>query len=173
MAPKRSLLQKVVKRTLEEKKREKRQKILTKNEKDVFEYLYQNKRYATECYNEPCTDEEWSRLNTLRDPDCHNVVDWSKELTEAEQILPRQMGFNVKPVGGVECIIQFMEAVEFCEKWQTLTLKQLGWLTSPVEYNPIVVSHSTDEVLEATLEWHKMVVKQGQRWAKRKGDESS
>lgn len=66
---------------------------------------------------------------------------------------------NHKPVG-LEAVLEFIICSAHCQQWLTTKLQSLGVKSNITNYNPVAVSHSASEVLEATLECYRMACKQ-------------
>jgi len=61
---------------------------------------------------------------------------------------------------GFYAVMDCLQAMGHCTEWLEGRLNRVGWKRNMTGYIPTAVSHSTNEILPATLECYKMAIKQ-------------
>jgi hypothetical protein len=137
-----------------------------KKEKERKENFYRNKITSEEKFNNIPNEEEYK---TWKKYVIHSV--------EREKIEDKLNNIKYKDLNYISCsnnsntftnennvnlfaIVDFLNAVSHCSLWIENQLKEIGWNRNMTGYNPIAVSHSTNELLFSTIECVKMACKQ-------------
>lgn len=127
-----------------------------------------NKEYAADKFNDPLSIEEFTRLKTyIRSP--VKAVKWLSQLWHhAQQHHCDVINYRSQETsGGVCCVFDYLQAAVHCQTWLNHNLAHIGWTNNCTGYDPVEVSNSTAEVLQATYECYKMAVKQMLQWAQK------
>ncbi len=67
---------------------------------------------------------------------------------------------EVDPNNSLAVVLQFIKCAQFCQAWLNKELVNIGWTENMTNYEPLSVSHSSPELIKATLECFKMACKQ-------------
>lgn len=68
-------------------------------------------------------------------------------------------GFGVKNPPDLRCCLNFLIHIPKCQAWLKSRVRELGWETNPVQYDPVTVSFSLTELVEETYETYLMLLK--------------
>jgi len=122
-----------------------------------------DKSYAKDCFNEPPTAEQlqlWKPyiLSTLP------TVEALQELWDSAKTHEMIGYVRMTNLEGLYCILDFVSAAEHCMNFLEQKMAVIGWSQNMTNYHPVVVSNSTPELLLATFECYKMMIKQMQRF---------
>jgi hypothetical protein len=149
-----------------ERKKLKEDKQKRKKDEDCREFMELGKLYCRNLFNEkelsPENVADWS---PQMDWDLWTEADLSKWATLFHTITTKDVGFvePQKKPKGLDCVLHYISAAEFCmaflDKKQTL----LGWKTNVTGYNPVCVSSSSNELVVSTTECYRMMIKQALR----------
>jgi len=148
------------------KKKKQQEKKEKRKQKDWTEFMERGKLYAKDFYNEPLDDEtlnKWSsELHLEQWDDEKKVEHWTQVF---KTFTSKDVGFKhpKKKPKGLEVVFQFVEAGEFCLKFVEEKRIQLGWKQNLTGYNPVTVSASINEMIFASAECYRMMIKQAIR----------
>lgn len=140
------------------KKRKKKEKKEISERERRNKLISAGKVKAEECFNVPLSAEEITLYEKCL---LENIpsVDVLKKCSEKTNI--DEIGYvRMAKLDGIYCVLDFIAAASHCTEWLDTHVKNMGWSFNTTGYNPISVSHSTDELLSATLECYKMAAKQ-------------
>jgi len=150
-----TLLDKLTDPTVKQKKKEKKEKRQEEKRERIVE---SDKKYAKDMFNHDPTSEEvtlWkSNVNAI-------VLD----LTTLQKLYDESVASLIEykkldRLDGLYCVLDFVNCAEYTKTWLEIQMTKLGWKTNMTLYHPIAVSNSTDELLSATLECYRMMIKQ-------------
>ncbi len=116
------------------------------------------KKYAPDFFNLPPSTEERQLWQHYVLPQALTRLELQKRLADSgiDQIGYERMS-NTK---GMYCIMDFFLCAEHSGRWLLAQQKEIGWMHNMTLYEPLAVSHSTEELLSATLECYRMMLKQ-------------
>jgi hypothetical protein len=142
------------------KKKKKRQKKLSEEEQKCKDIQSVGKKYHVDFYNNPLTEKEYNLFKSF-------VVS-SPENINCNEILDKLQNANIEDIPftkqnnkrGLSYVLGFIVCSAECVNWLNKRLCEVGWTKNMTSYNPVAVSHSVEEVVEATLECYKMACKQ-------------
>lgn len=132
-------------------------------EEKILKLVEGDKRYAKDCFNDPPTEEElklWKPYVLPTAPTLDTLQELLQNATTHEVIGYKRMS----NLDGLYCILDFVSAAEHCMKFLEQKMAIIGWSQDLTNYNPVVVSNSTPELLVATFECYKMMIKQMMRF---------
>lgn len=142
-----------------EKKAKKRAKKEKKIEEKQEQAIESDKLYAKDCFNVVPTPEELTLWVACTTNTLSNIEDLKKWLSEA--VSYEMIGYTrLEDLSGLNCILDFWGAAEHCKAFLEDKQNLLGWKINATGYDPVAVSSSTPELLVATFECYKMMIKQ-------------
>jgi hypothetical protein len=123
-----------------------------------------NKKWARDCFNEPLDKSQQAdmlaKLNTSSFQHAHQRETWVRLYhTLSTKDIAYQFVKAPEQINPLECIFVFVEVADHCAQYTARALAQLGWREDLTDYDPVVVSNSVEELLEATIEHHRMAIK--------------
>jgi hypothetical protein len=140
------------------KKRKKKEKKELSEKEKRDKLMSAGKLKAEDCFNVSFTPEEITlyktgQLETLP------TVEYLKSCTLKNNV--NDIGYKrMLRLDGIYCVLDFITAASHCTEWLDTEVRKMGWRMNMTGYNPISVSHSTEELLSATMECYKMAAKQ-------------
>ena len=144
------------------RKRKREQKVQEKRKKICMS----GKEFARDHFNEPPTEEKQEMVRDFVRPKTLSTPELEKKIQEVDI---EDIGYvKLEHKGGMACVFDFILCAGKCDKWLQQELKIVGWKKNMTNYNPISVSHSANEVQEATVECLKMACKQMIQYQKSK-----
>lgn len=155
------------------KKRKRQEKKEQKEAEKIQKVVESNKEYAADKFNDPLSSEEFTRLQAyVRTP--VQSVTWLSQLWDhAQKHHSEVINYKSRETGGgVCCVFDYLQAAVHCQNWLNRHLAHIGWTANCTGYDPVEVSNSTAEVLQATYECYKMAVKQMLQWAQKHSSQS-
>jgi hypothetical protein len=122
-----------------------------------------NKKYAVDLWNEkPKSMETWKKQwepGNITKEEVNKL--YSKATTaELRKEYAAHVGVSIEDFEQLSGTIYFFSCLEFCSNWLLKKLSLLGFKKNVTGYDPIDVSHSMAELLEASTECYKMMLKQ-------------
>jgi len=141
-----------------EKKRKKKEKKEETEKQRRENLMAAGKLKAEDCFNVPLAAEEIS-LYKIATVEPIAPLAYLEKCVNKETI--SDIGYvRMSDADGLYCVLDFIQAAIHCMEWLDSQVKRMGWKMNMTGYNPISVSHSTEEVLSATWECYKMAAKQ-------------
>lgn len=142
------------------KRKRKAKKLETEHERRQHNFNM-GKKFAKHHFNEvPSAEDAQLWRNFVIEP-LPSINFLQKELTE---VTIEKIGYQkMSRTDGIFAVVDFLAAAEYCSDWLEKQLRAAGWKRNMTGYVPITVSHSTNELLMATLECYKMAIKQMMR----------
>jgi hypothetical protein len=90
-----------------------------------------------------------------------SLDDLQRLLDSAYNMQEEDLGYtSLDKTDGFFAVMDCLNAMMHCTTWLKERLARVGWKTNMTGYEPTAVSHSTTEVLQATIECNKMIIKQ-------------
>lgn len=143
------------------KKRKRKQKKEETEEERKAKIVNMGKRWAKDEFNSPPTPDQvalWSGYVTDAVP---SVAELERLTSEADTLTVDALGYiPLSKVNGLFSIMDCLNAMMHCKTWLNERLERVGWKLNLTGYDPVAVSHSSKEVLAATLECYRMALKQ-------------
>jgi len=116
------------------------------------------KKYAQDCFNLPPCNEERELWQHYVLPQALTRDELQKRLADSGV---DQIGYErLRNTKGMFCIMDFFLCAEHTGLWLRARQEEIGWMHNMTLYEPLAVSHSTEELLAATLECYRMMLKQ-------------
>jgi len=140
------------------KKRKRKEKKEEAVQQKCSKICNDGKLFAVDFFNTPPTKEDVVLWET-------QVILPLPEIAMLEQLLVESHidMINYTPLArldGLFCVLDFLSAADHCSNWLEKSLQKVGWKRNMTSYHPVSVSHSSKELLSATLECYKMSIKQ-------------
>jgi hypothetical protein len=138
------------------KKRKRRQKSQLRQEKRKEDLYFAGKKFAKDVFNEPLTTDKAKMLT----PFICEIKSTEYLKKRLEEVGTGELNYKIKKTRGINSIMDFIACSTRCKEWLEAELNKVGWKHNKTHYNPIAVSHSSSEVMNATVECFKMSCKQ-------------
>ncbi len=141
-------------------KAKKQVKRVKKQEEKRHNDVQAGKIMAVDCFNTRPTPEQmalWSRFVTPSPASLAQLEAW---LRAADPSMIQYV--DLPRTDGLFSVCNFITCAKHCQEWLDQQLSKIGWKQNMTLYNPVCVSHSAREVLDATIETYKMAIKQMQ-----------
>jgi len=140
------------------KKRKRKEKKTNESQKKRAKIVNTGKKFAKSEFNVVPTPEDvelWEAFVVQPVPD----QKWLE--TRLREAKITDVGYQQLPkTHGIFCVYDFLSAAGHCTEWLDMQLHRMGWRRNMTGYVPVTVCHSTNELLDATLECYKMAIKQ-------------
>lgn len=143
------------------KKRQRKEKRNKQEEERKAKIVNAGKRWAKDEFNSAPSAEELSTWKKLLLDTVPSMEHLEEMKLESESMTVESIKY-VPPLrtDGLYSIMNFVSAMDHCTNWLNSRLTETGWKMNATNYDPVAVSHSTTELLAATLECYRMAIKQ-------------
>jgi hypothetical protein len=146
----------------------KERRLEQRKQRKLDELYTRNKRFPQQLYNQTLTPaqlETWcASLDQTKFPDLGSIHRWVRIY---HTLSTRDIGYHFKQppetIQGLECVFVFVDVAEHCAAYTQRALRDIGWNRDCTNYEPVVVSNSVEELIETTIEHHRMLIKQALR----------
>lgn len=144
------------------KKRKRKEKKEKKEDDKRQKIVNDGKKWAKDEFNTPPTPEQLVMWNQYVDATRALSIAELERLVEESQALTTEFieYQNLPKIDGLYAVMNCLNAFIHCGTWISKKLTEMGWKINMTGYDPVAVSHSTQEVLTATLECYRMALKQ-------------
>lgn len=152
------------------KKRKRKAKKEQQEEEKRTKLLNAGKRWARDEFNTVPTPEDLALWSSFTEAPVPTLVDLERLHADAETLTVETIGYQpLSKTDGFFAVMDCLSAMVHCSAWLKERMARLGWKLNMTGYEPTAVSHSTKEVLLATLECYRMAIKQMMLWVKHSG----
>lgn len=156
------------------KKRKRKEKKEKHEEEKKIKLVNAGKRWAKDAFNTPPTTDDLVLWAKFVEPPVPTLADLEHLHTAAEHLTVEGIGYEpLAKTGGFFAVMDCLNAMVHCSGWLKDRLARVGWKINMTGYEPTAVSHSTNEVLPATLECYRMAIKQMILFVKHSSSSSS
>lgn len=143
------------------KKRKRKEKKDEKEEERKAKMVNAGKRFAVDEFNTPPSAEDLATWQKFVEPPLPTLLDLEHLQKAAEAMTIDAIGYtSLAKTEGFFAVMDCLNAMVHCSTWLKDRLSRLGWKINMTGYEPTAVSHSTREILPATLECYRMAIKQ-------------
>lgn len=143
------------------KKRKRKEKKDKQDQEKKLKAVNAGKRWANDEFNTPPSPEELEIWRSFVTTPLPTLSDLESLQRDAEHMTVESLGYI--PLARTDhffCVMDCLSAMHHCEAWLNERLARVGWKINTTGYEPRAVSHSTKEILPATLECYRMALKQ-------------
>lgn len=162
-APIDSLLDKLTHPKKKAKQKAHQEKLAEEKLEKLEKMLECDKNYAKDCFNDRPTAEQLQLWKPYVLPNLPKPEEL-QELWENAKSHDMIGYVRMSNLDGLYCILDFVSAADHCMNFLEQKMPIIGWSQNMTNYHPVVVSNSTPELLLATFECYKMMIKQMQRF---------
>ncbi len=142
-------------------KRKRKEKKEKREEEKKAKIVNDGKLFAVDQFNTEPTKEELEMWRGFVDEPMPSLDELTRLQEAATTMTTDSIGYvRMEKTTGFFAVMDCLQAMGFCAEWLENKLRRIGWKRNMTGYVPTAVSHSTNEILGATLECYRMAIKQ-------------